>query len=158
MDFPEIFQSFLAHKKDLKVISVASCDLKGKPNGAAKMLIDIVEPHRIYFMDYRYTQTFANLKANSQVSVSFMDDASFTGYRLNGGAQILESGKEYEEVKQSWDKRVIAYEADRIVRRMTGRYSTKESENKLPKDFVIVKMTVCEGAVIKPDRVFKATS
>lgn len=158
MDFPEIFQSFLAHKKTLKVISIASSDLRGKPNCAAKMLMDIVEPSRIYFMDYRYTQTFANLTVNPQISVSFMDDASFTGYRLNGCAEILESGTEYDEVKQNWGKKVIAYEADRIVTRMTGRYSTKESENKLPKDFVIVRMIVGEGAVIKPDRVFKATS
>lgn len=155
MDFEQIFENFIEHKKDLKVVHVASCDLKAKPNSAAKMLVDVVVPNRLYFLDYRYTQTYANIKANPQLSVAFMDDASFTGYRLTGHGEILEAGPEYDSAKKSWDKRVIGYEADRIVMRLTGRYSTKESENTLPKDFVIIKFSAEEAAVIKPDRVLR---
>ncbi len=156
MNFQEIFNCFVEKKKDLKVISVASCDLRGKPNSAAKMLVDIVGPNQIYFLDYRTTQTFSNIKANPQLSLSFMDDAAFTGYRLTGIAEIVEKGPEYEMAKKSWDRRLIVYEADRIVSRLKGHYSTKESENTLPKDFVITKFTAQEAAVIKPDRVLRA--
>jgi general stress protein 26 len=156
MDFKEIFECFADCKKTLKTISVASSDLHGKPNSAAKMLVDIVEPNRIYYLDYRNTQTFTNLKENPQLSISFMNDAAFTGYRLTGTAEIIESGPEMEAAKKSWDRRVISYEADRILARVTGRYSTKESEMMLPPDFVIIKFTAREAAVIKPDRVFRA--
>lgn len=156
MDFKQIYECFVEQKKNLKVLNVASCDLQGKPNSAAKMLVEVVEPNRIYFLDFNHTQTFSNIQINPQLSVSFMDDASFTGYRLTGIAEIVSSGTEYEAAKKSWEKRVISYEADRILARLTGRYSTKESEMKLPPDFVIVKLVVKEGAVIKPDRVFHA--
>ena len=157
MDFKQIFECFIDQKKNLKVLSIASCDLHGKPNSAAKMLIDVVEPNRIYYLDYNHTQTFANMQSNPQLSVSFMDDAAFTGYRLTGSAEIVPSGTEYEAAKRSWDRKLISYAADRILARVTGRYSTKESEIKLPPDFVIIKFTAKEAAVIKPDRVLRTT-
>ena len=121
------------------------------------MLVDVVTPNRIYYLDYNHTQTFTNLAHNPQISLSFMDDAAFTGYRLTGTGEALIEGEELNAAKKSWDRRLIAYEADRILARLTGRYSTKESENTLPKDFVIVKLTAKEAAVIKPDRVFRAS-
>lgn len=157
MDFKQIFECFTEQKKNLKVINIASCDTHGKPNSAAKMLIDVVEPNRIYYLDYNHTQTFSNMQANPQLSVSFMDDAAFTGYRLTGSAEVVPHGTEYEAAKKSWDRKLISYEADRILARVTGRYSTKESEMKLPPDFVIVRFTAKEAAVIKPDRVLRAT-
>ena len=86
-----------------------------------------------------------------------MDDAAFTGYRLTGTTEVLKTGPEFEDIKKSWDRRLISYEADRIVRRLKGLYSTTESESSLPEDFVIVKLIAREAAVIKPDRVFRAT-
>lgn len=156
MNFKQIFENFSDHQKELKVINVASCDLSGKPNSAAKLLVEVEMPNRVYFLDYNHTQTYANTQANPQLSISFMDDAAFTGYRMTGTAESLTSGKEYDKACRSWEKRLIAYEADRIVRRLMGHYSTKESENTLPKDFVIIKFTALEAAVIKPDRVLRA--
>lgn len=154
--FKNIFDRFLERKKDLKVISVASADSKGKPNCAHKMLVDVLAPNKIYFLDYRFTQTFANIHKNPRLSVSFMDDAAFTGYRLTGRCEVMEKGEEFDAVRGSWAKRLIAYEADRIIRRLTGQYSTHEAENKLPKNFVIVKFIAEEASMIKPDRVFRA--
>ncbi len=156
MDFKEIFENFLDHQKNLKVINIASCDLGGKPNSAAKMLVDVALPNRVFFLDYNFTQTVSNIKMNPQLSISFMDDTAFTGYRMTGIGEVMTSGPEFDEARKSWEKRLITYEADRIVRRMMGHYSTKESENTLPKDFVIVKFTAKEAAVIKPDRVLRA--
>lgn len=156
MDFKQIFECFIDQKKNLKVIHVASCDSHGKPNSAAKMLIDVVEPNKIYYLDYNHTQTFANMQDNPQISISFMDDAAFTGYRVTGTAETLPPGAEYEAARRGWEKKLISYEADRILARITGRYSTKESEMKLPPDFVIMKFTAKEAAVIKPDRSLRA--
>lgn len=156
MNFKEIFQHFIEQKRNLKVVSVASCDLHCKPNSAPKMLVDIVEPNVVLFLDYKFTVTYSNLQSNPQLSLSFMDDASFTGYRMTGIGQVLESGEEFESAKSCWDKRVIGYETDRIIQRVRGGYSTKTSESHLPKDFVIIKFTSKEASVVKPDRVFRA--
>ena len=158
MDFETIFHAFVESKEQLKVISVASCSKEAKPNSAPKMLIDIVLPNKVYFLDYNHTRSYSNIHENPELSVSFMSDAAFTGYRLNGIGEILAGGPEFAEAKNRWEKRLIAYEADRIIQRIQGLYSTKQSENSLPKDFVIVKLTAAEGSVVKPDRVFRAAA
>ena len=156
MNFEEIFHCFMERQKDLKAVNVASCDDRGKPNSASKMLVEVKSPHQILFLDYKFTQTYSNMKRNPQLSVSFLDDDSFTGYRLTGVGEYLETGREYEAAKKSWEKRLIAYEADRIIKRIQGLYSTREAENSLPQDFVIVKFTAREASVVKPDRVLRA--
>ena len=57
VDFKGIFQSFLDHEKTLKVVFVASCDPKGKPNSAPKMLVDVESPDKLYFLEYMTTKT-----------------------------------------------------------------------------------------------------
>ncbi|MBI2167834.1 MAG: pyridoxamine 5'-phosphate oxidase family protein [Candidatus Omnitrophica bacterium] len=154
--FKDIFTQFLDHEERLKVISVASCDRRLTPNSAPKMLVDMVKPNRVFFLDYKFTRTYSNLCENPKISISFMDDDTFTGCRLTGTAEALESGRDYERAKKSWEKRLISYEADRILKRITGQYSTREAENTLPKDFVIVKFMGEEASMVKPDRVLRA--
>ena len=154
--FKQTFANFLEHKARLKVINVASCNRELKPNAAAKMLIDVVAPNAIFFLDYKFTQTYSNIMANPKLGVSYMDDDNFTGYRLTGTCTVLESGSEFNAAQKRWEKLLISYEADRMLKRMRGDYSTRDAENKLPKDFVIVKFLAAESAVIKPDRVFRS--
>ncbi len=154
--FDAIFESFSSHSLQLKVLHVATCDPQGKPNSAPKMLVDVVLPNRVYFLDYVYTQTYANIVANGQASVSFMDDAAFRGFRLTGNCQVLETGKELEQARQRWAKRLIRYEATRIIDRARGLFSEKEAENALPHDFIIIRLDAQEGSIVKPDRVLRA--
>lgn len=158
VSFKSIFNHFQEKKKDLKVISVASCTKKAEPNSASKMLVEVTDPNLLYFLDYKTTQSFHNISENPLVSVSFMDDAHFTGYRLTGTCKILESGAEYDEISKSWDKRLIGYEAERIVQRISGRFSTREAEGHLPKNFVIVRLEARDGSVVKPGRIFRAAA
>ena len=154
--FDEIFSAFLAHKNRLKMLNVATCDLAGKPNAVSKMIVDVIAPNHVYYLDYPFTHTYANLQVNPQISISFMDDTSFTGYRLTGRARILKSGADFKNAKKQWAKRLIRYEADRMIQRITGHASTREAENALPENFFIVKVTATEGAVIKADRALRA--
>lgn len=154
--FKETFEQFLEHKNGLKVISVASASPEGTPNSAPKMLVDVRRPNQVLFLEYQFTRTYSNLRANPKLSLSFMDDDAFTGYRLTGRAEVLAVGAEYEAARKNWEKRLVSYEADRIVKRVTGQYSTRQAENTLPRDFVIVKFTAEEAAIVKPDRVLRA--
>jgi len=156
MNFKEIFQEFSSHQKHLKVIFVASCDSEGRPNCAPKMLIHITEPNKVFYLDYKFTNTYANIVKNAQLSVSFMDDKSFTGYRLNGTCESIESGNDLELAKETWRKKLISYQADRMIERIKGGYSTREGEDLLPDNFVVVKFTATEAAVVKPGRILRA--
>lgn len=156
MNFQQIFQVFIDNKNHLKIVSIASCDTSGKPNSVSKMIVDIQAPNKVFYLDYKYTHTYANVIENPRLSLSFMDDANFTGYRLNGRGKILHSGTDFQNARKVWEKRLIRYEADRMVKRITGQHSSREAENALPDDFVIVRFEAEEGAVIKPDRILRA--
>ena len=55
-------------------ISLASCDLAGRPNAAPKFLLK-VEGACLYLVDYIMGQTFRNVKVNPRVSLSFFDNS-----------------------------------------------------------------------------------
>lgn len=157
MKFKEIFDIFLDRKNFLKVIHVASCSRSWKPNSAAKMIVDILPPNIVLFLDHKFTQTYSNLRQIPQLSLSFMDDVEFRGYRLTGICTVIDSGEDFENARKRWGKRLLSYEADRISQRVKGLPSSREAENSLPEDFVIVKFTALEAAVIKPDRSLRAS-
>jgi general stress protein 26 len=156
MEFDEIFDEFVSHSKNLKVIYIATADEKGKPNSAPKMLVDIDKPNKVFYLDYQFTQSYSNIKKNNHVSVSFMDDRAFKGFRLTGTAEVIESGPEYELAQKRWEKRLISYEAERLIERSKGHYSERNAESNLPKNFVIIKLNAEEASVVKPDRVLRA--
>ena len=151
-----MMKEFNARKERLKTVSVGSCDQDRQPNCAPKMLVDVVLPNQVFILDYRFTRTYANITQNPQLSMSFMDDGAFTGYRFNGTCRLIESGDEYERVKEMWRKRLTSYQATRIVERIKGYYSARDAENILPDDFVIIKFEAVQGSVVKPDRILRA--
>ncbi len=120
------------------------------------MLVDVVEPNKVIYLDYRFTQTFKNAMRGHQVSISYMDDRAFKGYRFTGVCNLLETGEEYQLAKKRWDKRVISYEAERLIERSKGFYSERQAENALPQDFVLMQLVAQEAAIVKPDRVLRA--
>ena len=138
------------------MIFVGSCDARGKPNSAPKMLVDINHPSHVYFLDYKYTKTYSNIIENDRISISFMDDEIFRGFKLNGTCKIIQSGREFEATRRIWGEKVVSYEASRIVERIKGETTTRQAENALPKDFVIVKVTASEGSVVEPTRVLRS--
>ncbi len=156
MNFNDIFDEFIAHSKDLKVIHVASCDQNGRPNSAPKMLVDIVRPNKVLYLDYKFTHTYANVVKNHVISISIMDDRAFKGFRLTGPCDIIESGEEYENARHCWEKRLTSYDAERLIERSKGFFSERHAESTLPKDFVIIKLIADEAAVVRPDRVLRA--
>jgi len=155
VDFKELFQFFLDGRTSLKIVFVGSCAPDGTPYVAPKMLVEVESPNRVYFLEYKFTQTYANIQKNSRISVSFMNDRIFTGYRLNGECEIIYQGEEYERVEQAWKTRLVAYEADRMIERIRGGFSAREAENALPDDFLVVRLEAREGSVVKPDRILK---
>ncbi len=156
MQFKDIFSKFLQHQHHLKVIFVGSADKTGKPNCAPKMLIDVVKPNKVFYLDYKSLRTYSNILQNQRLSVSFMDDRSFMGFRLNGTCRLVQSGPEFKAAEEKWHQRVAAHEAARMVERLKGNFSTREAEATLPDNFVVVRFTAEEGAIVKPGRVFRA--
>jgi hypothetical protein len=85
-----------------------------------------------------------------------MDDRAFKGFRLTGRCHVIQTGEEFENAKKRWERRLITYEAERLIERSKGFYSERIAESALPKNFVIIKLVGEEAAVVKPDRVLRA--
>jgi len=156
MKFKEIFDEFVQQRNRLKVVFVGSCDPEGKPNTAPKMLIDVIEPNVVFVLDYRSTNTHANVSKNPRISLAFMDEQTFTGFRLTGTCEIVDSGKDFELAKEVWHKRLISYETDRMLERIRGGFSARHAENVLPENFVVIKLSAKEAARVEPDRILRA--
>lgn len=152
--FRSIFQEFIDEKDRLKVVFVGSCSA-GKPSAAPKMLVEIKKPNRVYYLDYKYTNTYANIRKNKRASIAFMNERKFRGFRLSGICRPLTRGSEWRAVRDKWEKRLNAYHAGRIVERLRGEETPRTAESALPSDFVIVRFSAKEASVVEPDRVLR---
>lgn len=139
-----MFQEFMDRRMHLKAVYVASSDEDGQPNCAPAIVIDIVKPDKVYFIDFKSSYTYANLRCNKLMSLAFMDNKSFSGFKLNGSSEVLEEGGEYELLKSKLLKKISAYQAERMIERITGILSRQPAEMTLPPDYVIVKFTARE--------------
>lgn len=156
MDFREIFQKFYEQRETLKVVFVGTSDENGRPNCSPKLVIDIAKSGKVYYIDFKTSQSYENVLQNWQSSVAFMNDRSFEGFRLSGFSQILEGGRDFEIVRERWAAKAVAYQAERMIERIKGIFSSRPAEIDMPEDFVIVKFTAEEASIVKPDRVFTA--
>lgn len=156
LEFPQIFRHFLDTRDLLKVITVATCDGQGNPNSAPKLLVDVIAPNKIYYLDYPYNRSFCNLQENNRLSMSFIDERAFQGYRLSGICSQLTESAELSKARKAWEKRADRYVVDRIVERIKGYSSAREAEGSLPQDYVIMEFLAKEAAVVKPDRALLA--
>ena len=53
MEFKEIFERFIERRKELRVVFVASSDENGQPNCAPKLLVDVVKPNKVFYIDFK---------------------------------------------------------------------------------------------------------
>jgi general stress protein 26 len=155
MEFRDIFQQFSDRLHSLKVVFVSSSDENDQPNCSPKLLAHIIKPNKIFYIDFKTSKTCDNIGKNWKSSLAIMDDKTFTGFRLNGFSQSVDSGREFLLVREMWSHKANAYEAERMIERIKGIVSNGPREIELPKDFVIVKFTAEEAAIVKPDRVLK---
>jgi uncharacterized pyridoxamine 5'-phosphate oxidase family protein len=130
--------------KSREFISVATCDLNYKPNAASKFLLKL-EDKFLYLADHVFGRTFKNLKDNPQVSISFADTNTLYGYQINGKAQILESGAEYDKIIKEMRQKQIDSSAKRIIEGVTSGKTHGGFTISLPDKLVIFKVCIVEA-------------
>ena len=139
-------------------ISVASCDLRFRPNAAPKFLLK-VEGSYVYLVDYVIGRTFSNIKANPRVSISFFDNNSLIGYQLNGKVEIISAGQEYQQAKEQLQRREVDLATTRIIDGVLKGQAHKAYEVAAAQQFIILKVKVEEivhlhpGGFLKRERV-----
>lgn len=156
MNFREIFQQFYDYRHQLKVIFVASTDPVGQPNCAPKLLIEIVRPNKVYFVDLKGSLTLRSVRENPQSSIAFMDENRFLGFRFSGRVEPLALSVESERVRRKWFSRLVTYEAQWMLERIKGLGISPSPELVLPDDVVIMRFTAQEASQVQPGRIIRA--
>jgi diguanylate cyclase (GGDEF)-like protein len=141
VNFKERFKPFIEHRRQLKTIYVATCDETGQPNCAPRLLIDITEPNHIFYVDFKSSQSYANICSTKKVSLAFMDERNLVSFKINGRCETIQSSKELKTVKDKWAKIVNGYHAERIIERVTGVVSGRVGEIVLSEDYVFIKFS-----------------
>ncbi|MFA5090690.1 MAG: pyridoxamine 5'-phosphate oxidase family protein [Candidatus Omnitrophota bacterium] len=135
--------------KNREFISVATCDLEGRPNAVPKFLLKI-EGKSIYLVDYTRGRTWDNLKINPRVSLSFMDTDSLMGYQVNGAAEVISAGALYNKIQREILNKQIDLSAKRVIEGVTREKRHQNFEVAITDKIVILKININEVVEIGP--------
>ena len=145
-----IIEKALELIKGLEFVELATADKSGKPNSAPKFFLK-TNCKIVYLIDYSIGKTAENLKENSKVSLSFLDFDSLLGYKLNGKAQVIKTGKIYDECLKEVEEKEAKLSAKRIIKEVDeGKSVYKAYEVQLSKHVLVYKIELEEGSEISP--------
>jgi len=126
-----------------KFVNVATCNEERMPNVAPK-LIAKVDNNLVYLVDYVMGSTYANLKTNPRVSLSFVDERTLTGYQLNGAVIVIASGEEFDRLSEEFQQIKTNFTVERILFNVRTGGKASPVDLALPEKFVILKVKVFE--------------
>jgi len=135
-------------------ISLASCDLEGRPNAAPKFLLKVAG-NCLYLVDYIIGRTFSNLQLNPRASLSFIDSNTLIGYQINGRVEIIDSGVEYEGIIKEVHNKQLDLSIARVIEGVTKGTAHKSFEVAVPDQFVIFKVKIEELVEMRPSGILK---
>ena len=138
-----LLNNYLPFLSSGRFVDVATCNRERMPNVAPK-LIAKTEKNILYLIDYVIGTTYANLKENPRVSLSFIDNRTLTGYQLNGTATIMERGEEFERLSEEFQQIKTEFTVERILYNIRTGEKASPSEFSLPEKFAILKINVIE--------------
>lgn len=144
-----MLKKLAALMKNREFISVATCNPDGRPNAAPKFFLKIKGPY-VYLIDYTRGKTWNNLKNNPHVSLSLTDTEALLGYQINGTAELIEHGQEYEEVFGELLTKEIDLSAKRIMEGVVSAKKHKAFEVALTNKFAILKINIEDILELSP--------
>ncbi len=78
---------------------MATASKNGKPNASPKGSLRVLDDEHVAFAEIASPNTLANLKENPQAAIMVFDPATWGGCRIQGKAEILDSGDLLESFK-----------------------------------------------------------
>ncbi len=147
----DIFRFF---QKQRFVIVSTICRRTGKPHNSCKGIVHMTKDGVIYLMDLYRWQTFANLKENSNISITAVDEHRFRGWSLKGRAKIIAGSKLKQDIIRAWDTRLTARITHRVIKNMEDvKGHGRHPEAQLPRPEYMIVMTVDEIVDLVPRHV-----
>ncbi|MBD3264138.1 MAG: hypothetical protein GF375_03440 [Candidatus Omnitrophica bacterium] len=126
-----------------KFIIVSTFDSQGYIHCSAKGLVNIHPEGKLYIIDLYKRNTFSNLKKNSRISVTAIDEKKFMGYNLKGEGRIVKKESIEEVLIKKWEEKVIQRISKRVIRNIRKDKGSKiHPEALFPHPEYLIEMTV----------------
>ncbi|MDP8247798.1 MAG: pyridoxamine 5'-phosphate oxidase family protein [Candidatus Tritonobacter lacicola] len=106
--------------KKRNFVIVSTIGSNGIPHSSCKGLVKITGYGKLYIMDLYKGNTHRNLKKNSRMSITAVDEDSFTGYCLKGSAKIVKRDKLSPSILRAWRKMLVRRISQRLIKSIHG--------------------------------------
>ena len=126
-------------------VIVSTIDKNGRPHSSCKGIVQIQKEGRIYLFDLYKAGTYKNLRSNTNISITAVDEHKFEGYCLKGKARIVAGGALNPQTIKAWEEKIAGRITKRMVRNIReDKAVTRHSEALLPRPQYLIMMGVEE--------------
>jgi len=144
---PEIVSFF--KKQSFVIVSTLSED--NSIHCSAKGIVFIEEAGKVYLIDLYKAVTFSNLKRDSTISITSVDENEFKGYTLKGKASIVVKEKIKEYTIEKWEARLLKRITKRVVTHIQkAKKNSHHPEVSFPHPEYLIEMDVEEIVDLTP--------
>ncbi len=130
---------------------VATIDRNGFPHISCKGIVEINRNGHIYLLDLYRAETYENLKSNSNISITAIDEHKFVGYCLKGRAEIVPQEKLKSHVIKAWENKITSRLTRRLLKNIREEKGhTRHPEILLPRPEYMIAVEIDEIVDLTP--------
>lgn len=130
---------------------VSTIDVNGTIHSACKGLLKIIPEGQIYLLDLYMGRTYRNLKKNPVISLTCVDEHSFSGYSLKGRAEIVPKESLEPSLIRAWDEAIVNRVTSRVLKNVRGEKGHRlHPEALLPNPKYMIRVKVEEVRDLTP--------
>ncbi|MFA4988156.1 MAG: pyridoxamine 5'-phosphate oxidase family protein [Candidatus Omnitrophota bacterium] len=104
-------------------VTVSSIDRNGFPHNSCKDIVKIDPAGQLYLIDAYHGVTAENIKTNSKLSVSAVDEHKFSGYCIKGNGRVVLREDIPEEFIKLWEDNITSRLAKRLLHNLVQEKS-----------------------------------
>lgn len=147
----EIPDNVIQLLKERGYVIVSTLDNNGSIHCSAKGVVEVKKKGEVYLIDLYKQITYNNLKRNSTVSITAIDEHQFIGFTLKGKANIVKRDKIKNESIKQWEQKIVERISKRVIKNVKrDRGSTKHPESRFPQPEYLIEMNVAQIIDLTP--------
>lgn len=137
-------------------VIVSTIDKDGSLHNACKGIVKITQNGKVYLLDLYKMMTYENLRQNPNISITAVDEHSFSGYCLKGKAEIIAREELTPRIIKAWEDRITSRITQRLLKNICGEKGhPHHPEAHLPKPKYLIVMEVEETIDLTPHHIRK---
>ncbi len=137
--------------RDQGCVIVSTIDKNGFPHSSCKGIVKINRNGRIYLLDLYRAGTYENLKRDSHISITAIDEHKFMGYCLKGRAGIIPEEELKSHIIRAWEARITSRLTQRLLKNIREEKGhPKHPEILMPKPEYMIAVEVEEIIDLTP--------